>query len=464
MERKKSRLNLWRETSLGGIFRDVWSFLLFALRRFAADRMSQAAGALTFSTLLAIVPLLVIAFSILAGFPAFDSFKKQILDTLLGSLIPDVGADVRTYLSDFTDGASNLTSVGVVALAVTAIMLLSTIEATLNRIWKIDRPRPFVSRLLIFWAILTIGPLLVGASFSLTSDGLATVRAWQGDLTQVKVLSLPLAALKNLLAILAQSVAFTLLFVLVPARTVRLRDAAIGGIFAGLGFQLLRWGFDTFLTSGSTYATIYGAVAVIPIFLIWVYLSWTVVILGAVLAASFPTWWQRRDVLTGRSLSPGETLGVAVAILAIMTREAAAGRTVETATLTEAVPLLARDAVLERLSGAGYVAETMEDRLGLIRDLHAVSVADLARDLDLSLGLTSGRGDSSALDEVLRASGHLPNLLRQLGRTEADILSEPVAGLLDRARDVSCDPTMNGTVTQLTDTVEFRRHRDRSRG
>lgn len=425
-----SRLNSWRETSFRGALRDVWSFLAFAFRRFNSDGMTQAAGALTYSTLLALVPLLVIMFAVLSGFPAFDPVKERMQELFLSTLVPEVGAEVKVYLANFTRNANELTTAGIVALAVTAVLLLSTIESTLNRIWRVQRPRPLMNRLLIFWAILTVGPLLLGASFTLSSNGLTALQDWARESGNVRSITLTSSGLKTLLAVLAQSAAFTILFVLVPARQVRFRDAAIGGVFAGIGFQILRWGFNTFLTSGTTYATIYGAVAAIPIFLLWVYLSWTVIILGAVLSASFPDWWRRRDPLTGKNLSPAEYLSVAVALLAVLARQAAQGGTVSRDTLAEAVPVLARDPVAEALISAKYIVETEDECVSLARDLHVTTVADLARDLKLALGLREHDGTRPGLAEILRASGLLPDMLRDLKSAEDSILTRPIASVI----------------------------------
>ncbi len=430
MSRSGSRLTLWRETPFLGVIADVGNFIWFALRRFINDGMTQAAGALTYSTLLALVPLLVIVLAVLSGFPAFDSVKLRVEELFLGTLVPEVGADVKSYLSDFTRNAGNLTAVGTIALAVTAVLLLSTIEATLNRIWRVERPRPIMTRLLIFWAILTVGPLLLGLSFTLTSDGLSYVRNWAGGAGLIETIDLSSKGLRTVLAILMQSVAFTLLFTIVPARQVRLRVAAIGGVFAGLGFQVLRWGFNTFLTSGSTYATIYGAVAVIPIFLVWIYLSWTVIILGAVLAASFPDWWRRRDPLTGLALSPAEELAVCVAVLAVLGRQAAKGGTVSQGHLADAVPLLAREEVVDRLRAAGYIVETEDERLSLARDLHVATLAELARDTGLSLGLQAGSAERPGLAAITRRTGLLPDLLTQLRDAEDTLLGQSLANVI----------------------------------
>jgi len=148
----------------------VGQFTRFFVRRFFSEQLNAAAASLTFSTLLAIVPLLVIAFAILSSFPAFDAVKEQMQELFFSAVVPEAGTAIVDYLEDFTRNASNLTTVGIVALAVTALLLLSTIEGTLNRIWHVERPRPIVVRFLIFWAILTLGPLLIGVSITLTSD------------------------------------------------------------------------------------------------------------------------------------------------------------------------------------------------------------------------------------------------------------------------------------------------------
>ncbi len=427
MADKKSRMDHWRETRFLGVLTDIGSFLRFAFRRFINDGMSQAAGALTYSTLLALVPLLVIAFAVLSGFPVFDPVKLRMEEMFLSMLVPETGSEIKAYLTDFTRNASNLTAAGIVALPVTAVLLLSTIETTLNKVWRVDRPRPLMTRILIFWALLTFGPLLLGASFTLSSDVVNTLQAWAQQAAYVPDGALRSNWFNTVLAVLAQSIAFGLLYIVVPVRKVRIREALIGGVFAGLAFQVLRWGFDTFLTSGSTYATIYGAVAVIPIFLIWMYLSWTVIILGAVLAASFPDWWRRRDPLTGLVLSPAQTLEVAVAVLAVLGRQAVDGGTTSQDTLAESIPLLARNTVIDDLREAQYIVETEDENISLSRDLHQVTLADLARDLGLALGRQPDQVERPVLQHIARSTGVLSALLVQLQRAEDDVLGISVA-------------------------------------
>ncbi len=411
------------------------NFLIYVMRRFQADRMTQAAGALTYSTLLAIVPLLVIAFAVISGFPAFDAVRGQMEQLFVDALVPEVGQDVQNYVGEFTANAGNLTAVGIVALTLTAILLLSTIEGTLNRIWRVERPRPLFVRLLIFWTVLTLGPMLFGASFTVTSDMFATLERWTGEAPALEELGESGSFLEGVLPVLFEIAFFTLLFMIVPARRVQLRHAALGGTISGLSFEVLQYFFNTFLTSGSTYQTIYGAVAVFPIFLIWVYLSWTVIIIGAMCAAAFPDWWRTRDQQgDGAVLSAPARLQVAVALLGVLWRQAQVGGTVPPERLTDLVPLDVRETLIEELRSHGYIAVAADDTLSLARDLNATTVADLARDLDLALGATAARAPAdSALAGIAGATGALPRVLERLAHAEEEVLGRTLAAVLEAA-------------------------------
>ncbi|MBK1635798.1 YihY family inner membrane protein [Rhodovulum adriaticum] len=398
---------------------DLGHFIRFALRRFRSDGLTLAAGALTYSTLLALVPLMVIMLAILSGFPAFESVATRIETFLLGILVPEAGAELSTHIATFAANARNLTTFGVVGLAVTAVLLLSTIETTLNRIWRVDRARPPVLRLLIFWAILTAGPLLLAASFTLTSDLMGAAARWAGDGPVPEPQGLTATLARRGLAILGQIAFLTLLFKLVPARPVRLRHATLGGAISGLSFEVLRIGFNAFLTSGSTYATIYGALAAIPIFLVWLYLSWSVIIFGALFAAAFPDWWHSRGAADAGPATPARRLDIAMGMLGQLARNDGVSNA---EALADIAPLGTGEAVLETLLAKGYVVATEAGGIGLTRDLHRTQIRQLAQDLNLSLGQTAGAGAPQA--------GGLAALLDRLAGAEAEILNQPIADLL----------------------------------
>ena len=411
--------------------RDLTSFMVYAMRRFIADGMTLSAGALTFSTLLALVPLMVIAFAILSGFATFDPARARMEALFFDIFVPEVGAEVGNYLAEFSRNAANLTALGIIALAVTAVMLLWTIEATLNQIWRVEKPRSIGVRVLIYWTVLTLGPLLLGASFVLTSGTFATLTQWAREGVGVAQTERALPTLGMFFALLTQSLTFTLLFKIVPARPVRLRDAAVGGVIGGVGVQMLRWGFDSFLTRGSTYETVYGAVAILPIFLFWLYLSWIVVILGAVFAASLPDWSKTRGASSDHAMTPAQKLAIALSLLAILAERARAGDTASHEELQDLAPLDTRDDLIERLRSSGYIVATADDRVSLLRDLHITTVADLARDLGLSLGVLAARelGSEAATDRhtaCLPASGELACMLQNLHGAETAVLGRSV--------------------------------------
>lgn len=436
LETLKKQLLAGGDSRRVAIPRNLGQFTMFALRRFFTERLSASAAALTYSTLLALVPLLVIAFSILSSFPAFDAVKERMQELFFETVVPETGAAISDYLVDFTSNASDLTTFGVLALAVTAVLLLGTIEATLNQIWHVERPRPLFVRFLIFWAILTLGPLLIGASFALTSDLLVFLdRAHlpgfaEGDestpLTETWFVS-------KILGLGISIIGFASLFVLVPARRVRIWHAVIGASIAALAFEFLSWGFNSFLTSGSSYQTIYGAVAAVPVFLVWVYASWTVIIFGAVVAASIPDWLVARTSVRTEILHPCDKLVIAAALLAQLHRQAQDGGTIGEDELVESAPLEARDAIFDALHQAGYLVRTETDKIALTRDLSTTTVYDLAADLNLTLGHPPDETSEipqEVRDHLVQRTAAVDALLIGLSEAEARILDKPLAEVL----------------------------------
>lgn len=413
---------------------DIANYVMYAVRRFYADQGAQSAAALTYTTLLAIVPLLAIAFAIFSAFPAFEAIQDRFEAMLFENLVPEVGLEVRSYIAGFTRNTTNLTAVGVVALGFSAVLLLATIEATFNRIWRVERNRPLVSRLLIFWTMLTLGPLLLAASFSLTTDVFSAIHRFTADGAGLVPLDMvgKDGFLKRVFAALLQTLAFTVMFMLVPARQVRPRDALIGGAVSGIMLELLKWGFRAYLAAFPTYQTIYGAVAVVPIFLIWLYMGWTIVLFGAVFAASFPEWWRSREPGMTAALSPALRLEAAVALIAVVSAKARSGGTVDAEALADALPLDARDSVVEGLRASGYIAATDEDGYSLTRDLRHASVADLARDLGVSLGSSRATDGTETLAQMLDGKlGPVPELLGRLAEAEDRLLGVSLADVID---------------------------------
>lgn len=285
-----------------------WLDTLRTLRqRFREDRLGLTAGSLTFTTLISLVPLVTVMLAVFTAFPIFGRFQSSLQNYFLQTLVPDsIARPVMRALTQFAGQASKLGSAGLIVLGFTALALMFTIDRTLNGIWRVPKPRPLAQRVLVYWAGLTLGPLLLGASLSLTSYALTASRG------MVDALPGGLALLLGLLefALLAGGVAA--LFRFVPNTHVRWSHALAGGVFVGLGFEGAKRALGWYLGLVPTYSVMYGAFATVPILLLWVYLSWVIVLLGAVVAAYAPSLAMH---VRRRPDRPGERFALALEAL-----------------------------------------------------------------------------------------------------------------------------------------------------
>ncbi|WP_395012460.1 YihY family inner membrane protein [Undibacterium sp.] len=263
----------------------------FANRRLQEVRLPQVAGSLTFTTVLALVPILTIGLAILTAFPLFTDFKASLEAYFTQSLMPkQISSTVMGYLTQFATKATRLSAVGGVVLMMTALATMAMIDKTFNQIWQVKRSRPVVQRIVVYWAIVTLGPLLIGISMSATSS---LFNATNGVMKTVPLLG---TIFYTFVSIAFTTGAYTLLYLTVPNRPIDWRDAAWGGVFAAIAFEIAKRLFAIFIKQFPTYTVIYGALAAVPIFLIWIYLSWLITLIGAVIAASLPVvkferWW-----------------------------------------------------------------------------------------------------------------------------------------------------------------------------
>lgn len=291
MSEHKKRLTLSRRFAAAGPLGDALDFVAFALARFLHDRGTQAAAALAYTTLLALVPLLAIGFAIFSAFPGFEDARAAIETLIYRQFVPEIAETVQAHLDGFMRNASKLGAFGLAGLALSAILLLATIEGTFNRIWRVERSRPLLMRAVVYWTVLTLGPLLIGLVVSSTGAVFGVIRhEWTEAGLSFGIMEAVRGPRDLLIAAILQSAGFAALFAVVPNRPVAWRDAAVGGATAGCLLELLKLGFGWYVTAFPSYQTIYGALAAAPIFLIWIYLSWTAVIVGAVFAAALPDW------------------------------------------------------------------------------------------------------------------------------------------------------------------------------
>jgi membrane protein len=262
-----------------------WRDTLHTLaQRFREDRLGLTASSLTFTTLIALVPLFTVMLAVFSAFPMFASFRGSLEKYFLQALVPDaIAKPVLLALTQFAGKAARLGSVGLVILVLTAIALMLTIDRTLNAIWRVREPRPIAQRVLVYWAAVTLGPLVLGVSLTLTSYAISASQGLVGRMPGGIAFSL------NVLEFVLLSAAMAGLFHYVPNTHVRWRHALAGGVFVSVGFELAKRLLGWYVGVVPSYSTIYGAFATLPIFFVWLYFSWVIVLLGAVIAAYAPS-------------------------------------------------------------------------------------------------------------------------------------------------------------------------------
>lgn len=382
-------------------WRDFLNFMRFIAMRFHQDRCIQIAASLTFTTLLSLVPLITIAVAMFSVFPVFEDFSSQIKVYLVNNLMPDMAGKIITqYMRQFTESAMRLTAVGIALLAVTAMLMMLTIDHAFNTIWRVSRPRPLLKRLVIYWAVLTLAPLLIGASLSLTS--------WLVGLSMGYAKQIPIfgvGALK-ILPVLFTTLAFAMLFELVPNRHVPRTHALIGAVAAAIVFESMNRVFGYYISHFPTYKLVYGAFASVPVFLMWIYLSWLVTLLGAVITASLSHW---RDP-AAQNLSPAARLLDALRVLQFLASGLQRGRVSTFPELSRSLYLgydVLED-ILDKLTSADLVRKAEGQGWLMMRDANHIRAAELLRLFVLDSGsLPAGRGDDPLRQWIAACAGQL---------------------------------------------------------
>ena len=276
-----ARFRAW----LQEVGRIPWLDAAITLReRFREDRLGLTASSLTFTTTIALVPFITVALAIFTAFPMFAKFQDVLQKWLIESLVPDyIARQVLGYLNQFSGKASKLGVAGLAVLLSTALALIFTIDRTLNSIWRVRTKRAFGQRVLIYWAALTLGPLVLGVSLSMTSYALSASKGVVG--------SLPggVSLLLELLQFVLVGGGMAAMFRYVPNTQVRWGHAWMGGLFVSACMEVAKKLLAWYLSSVPTYSVVYGAFATVPILLVWIYVAWTIVLLGAALTAYVPS-------------------------------------------------------------------------------------------------------------------------------------------------------------------------------
>ena len=250
------------------------------VKRFNEDRCFSTAASLSYTTLLALVPFVTVVFSVLSLFPVSQYWADTMEKFLFDNFVPAAGETVRGYIHEFSTQAGKLTAVGLVFLLFSSLSLLATIEDSFNDIWKVTKGRKWFQRLLVYWALLTLGPVLIAVSLSMSSALLSTTfLANQGliaSFTETVLRYLP---------IVLELCAFMLFYQAIPNIEVRFADSFIGALIATVLFEITKFGFGFWILNFNSYELIYGALATIPVFFVWVYLCWIVMLVGALISA-----------------------------------------------------------------------------------------------------------------------------------------------------------------------------------
>jgi membrane protein len=356
-------------------WRGAAEFLIAVARRFYEDRGAQIAGSLSFTTLLSIVPLLTVALALSTAFPVFDDAITTLQLFLFENFLPDAEglATISEQILSFSEQAGRLTAIGLVFLLLTAVMLMLTIDDALNRIFRVRRRRPLAQQIIMYWSVLTLWPVLIGASLSLTSYLVGNT-----------------SALLRLIPFVFTWAALTVLYILVPYRQVEVHHAAAGALLAGIAFEAAKRAFALYLSNFPTYTLIYGAFATLPIFLVWMYVSWLVVLAGAIFTAMLPGY----SVITSeRKRPPGRELTEALDILGVLARAQDGGDVLPLTRIAAQAGVMAYrcELLLERCAELGWVAKTEKDGWVLARDADTIRLADIYRAFVLDPDLTGER-------------------------------------------------------------------------
>ena len=336
------------------LLRQIFTFLRLVSERFSQTRCQQVAESLTYTSLLSVVPLITVTVVFFGNFPGFAKYGDAIKNFMLANLLPDkAGQLIAKYALEFSENAAGLTLMGGGMLLVTALMLTLTIDKVFNQIWGVHKPRSIMSRLTIYWFALTLGPVVFGASLTATTYLVAESMSLIG---QSKALRIGSAVF---IPILLLSLFFSVLFYAIPNHPVRVLHALLGGLITALLFTVMQRVFGFAITQSGSYTLIYGAFAALPIFLLWLFLSWMIVLLGAVVTANLPLFGTQQ--LAPPKFS-GDRVWSALGILRGLYKGFGLGKAMQTPVLASEAGLNIEicEAQLEEMMEIGWVVRTRE--------------------------------------------------------------------------------------------------------
>ncbi len=394
----------------------IVAFLDFTWRRFLEDRCLQTAGALAYTTVFALVPLTAAVLGVLAAFPGFAGWREQVTQWVFENFVPAAGSTVQGYLTQFADNASRATAVGVLVLLFSAVSLMMSIEDAFNRIWRVQVPRRAGARFIVYWTALTLGPLLLVAALAISSYAFALPFIDAAE-AQFSIKARVLAVLPFLLVWSALVAAYAV----IPNRGVRFRHALFGALLATALFELAKRGFALYATRYASYQQVYGALAMVPIFIFWIYLSWAIVLFGASITASLNAFDYRP---ASQRLPRGHELTGLLRVLGHFVLAQREGRGLHSAQLCALEPFLTDDLLQRYLGDLHRVGVIRRGELGewmVVRDLGQVPLLELVEEGGYRLPL-----DAAGIDGLAAPAAAL---IARLGERTRGALALPLAAL-----------------------------------
>jgi membrane protein len=352
---------------------DVFQFVGLIFARFRQDRCLDMASSLTFTTLLSLVPLITIMLIFFSLFPQFTEISAHAKNLILQNMLPETGGKIISrYMEQFADNAAKLTTLGIGLLAITSMLLIYGIDNAFNMIWRVSRQRTAFQRILMYWGVMILAPLLMGASLLMTS--------WLISMSGGKLSALSplvLGVLKVMPVVLA-TLAFAFLFRVVPNRYVPMHHAFIGGLASAIAFEAMSRGFALYIANFPTYKLVYGAFATIPIFLLWIYMSWLTVLLGAVFTASLSHW---RSINGSQSMSAEAKLYYALCILKLLSESLQSGEVKTLSMLSKELKLGydSLEELLEKMAKANLVQRLARHGWVMVRKPEQVQALEVYR-------------------------------------------------------------------------------------
>ncbi|MEO7259095.1 MAG: YihY family inner membrane protein, partial [Luteimonas sp.] len=381
----------------------------------------------SFTTVFALVPLSMVVFGVLSAFPVFEQWSNQLSDYIFSNFVPSSARKVETYLRQFSANTGQLTTAGVIALVISLLITLTSVESTFNRIWRVKTARPKFSRFLVYWTVLTLGALVAAASLALSTRFFALAVFETGPGRALEAVMLRLAPMT------IELLAFAAIFRVVPHRTIKWRHAVAGALLSVLMFELVKWGIGLYLGSFGSYQKIYGPLAFVPVFLLWIFFGWVSILLGASFAASMSAF---RYQPAAMRLPEGYELYGLLRMLGRFAERRYQGHGLHSDEILRLEPMLT-DALVQEMLGElceiGLLSRAESGEWLLARDLDALTMAELYEACQLRIPIAEAhlpcRGDAlgiAAIAELDQLRLPLRELLKRRVATVYD--DKPTTG------------------------------------